>query len=79
MIANSTHTKLGFPKWGVVLNVADCAIILRPVSARTVRPRLQQRGLSTERPLFRLPLTMSIERHDDSGASNNKDEYRTMA
>ncbi|GFX88158.1 hypothetical protein TNCV_159731 [Trichonephila clavipes] len=27
MIANSTHTKLGFPKWGVVLNVGDCAII----------------------------------------------------
>lgn len=30
----------------------------RPVSARTVRRRLQQRGLSSRRPLLRLPLTM---------------------
>ncbi|GFU69352.1 tigger transposable element-derived protein 1 [Trichonephila clavipes] len=29
LIANSTHTKLGLPKWRVVLNVADCAIIHR--------------------------------------------------
>ncbi|GFS70430.1 hypothetical protein TNCV_4182581 [Trichonephila clavipes] len=27
MIANSTHTKLGLPKWRVVLNVGDCAKI----------------------------------------------------
>jgi hypothetical protein len=32
------------------------------VSARTIRRRLQQRGLSARRPLLRLPLTQNHRR-----------------
>ncbi|MBJ3377333.1 hypothetical protein JGC18_24820 [Salmonella enterica subsp. enterica serovar Typhimurium] len=38
------------------------SVAQQPVSARTIRHRLQQRGLVARRPLLRLPLTLNHER-----------------